>query len=537
MKRHLFTWLMLLVTLYGKAQGKECFGLFTDRDLYTSGETMLLKAFAPSAVQGGILTVDLFNAKGEMIASVPLQISDNQADGFLSLNDTLSSGSYLLRVLTQTSVTQTVKELYILNRFTGVTESGISFRPAAAISTPDSIQPLFTVSGAEKNYKRREKAHLTIHFPADWMALTEGPLCLYVAQAIPEYNAQTFVLNHKPKFSSNAGNEGIIISGIATDPATSTPFKNGVITLSVPDSLPRFNYYTTGENGRFYFQLKDYHGRISLVLNGNDPTNYRPMKISLDKQENLLSSLPPFKTGIFPPELRKVAAKNVEALNFSKIFKQQQISVLPAKISKTDAYPFYGVPERVIYPKLFVDLSNFEEISRELLQGIKFRDNNHHPTFQILNAQRNSFFTEQPLVLLNGVPVRNLNDIKDLGSREIDRIEISQYERYFGNLRFSGVVAIYAPKFDFEGLKESDDLIKLSLDAVQPRAVFNPAPNDQAKEPDLRQVLLWQPILKPETTIGVDFQTSDIIGKFRVVISGKRRDGRLFFEEQSFEVN
>jgi len=536
-KRHLFTWLMLLVTLYGKAQGKECFGLFTDRDLYTSGETMLLKAFAPSAVQGGILTVDLFNAKGEMIASVPLQISDNQADGFLSLNDTLSSGSYLLRVLTQTSVTQTVKELYILNRFTGVTESGISFRPAAAISTPDSIQPLFTVSGAEKNYKRREKAHLTIHFPADWMALTEGPLCLYVAQAIPEYNAQTFVLNHKPKFSSNAGNEGIIISGIATDPATSTPFKNGVITLSVPDSLPRFNYYTTGENGRFYFQLKDYHGRISLVLNGNDPTNYRPMKISLDKQENLLSSLPPFKTGIFPPELRKVAAKNVEALNFSKIFKQQQISVLPAKISKTDAYPFYGVPERVIYPKLFVDLSNFEEISRELLQGIKFRDNNHHPTFQILNAQRNSFFTEQPLVLLNGVPVRNLNDIKDLGSREIDRIEISQYERYFGNLRFSGVVAIYAPKFDFEGLKESDDLIKLSLDAVQPRAVFNPAPNDQAKEPDLRQVLLWQPILKPETTIGVDFQTSDIIGKFRVVISGKRRDGRLFFEEQSFEVN
>ena len=537
MKRHLFTWLMLLVTLSGKAQGKECFGLFTDRDLYTSGETMLLKAFAPSAVQGGILTVDLFNAKGEMIASVPLQISDNQADGFISLNDTLSSGSYLLRVLTQTSVTQTVKELYILNRFTGVTESGISFRPAAAISTPDSIQPLFTVSGAEKNYKRREKAHLTIHFPADWMALTEGPLCLYVAQAIPEYNAQTFVLNHKPKFSSNAGNEGIIISGIATDPATSTPFKNGVITLSVPDSLPRFNYYTTGENGRFYFQLKDYHGRISLVLNGNDPTNYRPMKISLDKQENLLSSLPPFKTGIFPPELRKVAAKNVEALNFSKIFKQQQISVLPAKISKTDAYPFYGVPERVIYPKLFVDLSNFEEISRELLQGIKFRDNNHHPTFQILNAQRNSFFTEQPLVLLNGVPVRNLNDIKDLGSREIDRIEISQYERYFGNLRFSGVVAIYAPKFDFEGLKESDDLIKLSLDAVQPLAVFNPAPNDQAKEPDLRQVLLWQPFLKPETTLGVDFQTSDIIGKFRVVISGKRRDGKLFFKEQSFEVN
>ncbi len=527
---------MLLVALSGKAQGKECFGLFTDRDLYTSGETILLKAFTPSSVQGGILTIDLFNAKGEMITTVPLQITDHQADGFINLNDTLSSGSYLLRVFSQTSVTQTVRELYILNRFTGVSENGPSFRPDGAVEGPDFVSTEISMAGIEKNYQRRGKGHLSIHLPASLVAQAEGPLCLYVAQTVPEYHAQTLVLNHKPKFTVNAGNEGIILSGTVTDPVTAKPFKNGVITLAVPDSIPRFNYYTTGANGRFYFQLKDYHGRISLVLQGYDALSNRPLKITLDRKENLLPALPPFRNGIFPPELRKMAAKNVEAFNFGRIFKQQQITVQMAPISRTDAYPFYGVPERVIYPKLFVDLNNFEEISRELLQGIKFRDNNHLPTFQILNAQRNSYFTEQPLVLLNGVPVRNMNDIKDLGSREIDRIETSQYERYFGNLRFSGVVAIYAPKFDYEGLKESDDLMKLTLDAVQPRAIFNPAPEDQAVEPDLRMLLLWKPSVNPEPTIGVDFQTSDMRGKFKVFIGGKRKDGKLFFNEQFFEV-
>ena len=528
---------MLLVALSGKAQRKECFGLFTDRDLYTSGETILIKAFAPSSVQGGILIIDLFNAKGEMITTVPLQITDHQADGFINLHDTLSSGSYLVRVLSQTSITQTVKEVYILNRFAGVSENGPSFRPEGIVGVTDSVLAQISVAGIEKNYQRRGKGHLSIHLPVGLVAPVEGNLCLYVAQALPEYNAQTLVLTHKPKFSVKAGNDGIILSGTVTEPATSKPFKNGVVTLAVPDSISRLNYYITGDNGRFYFQLKDYYGRISLVLQGYDAVSNRPLKITLDRKENLLPALPPFKNGLFPPELKKMAAKNVEAFNFSRIFKQQQIIVQPAPISRTDAYPFYGLPERVIYPKLFVDLNNFEEISRELLQGIKFRDNNHHPTFQILNAQRNSYFTEQPLVLLNGVPVRNLNDIKDLGSKEIDRIETSQYERYFGNLRFSGVVAIYAPKFDFEGLKESDDLMKLTLDAVQPRAIFNPVPSDQAMEPDLRMLLLWNPSVKPEPTIDVDFQTSDMRGKFKVFIGGKRKDGKFFFNEQFFEVN
>lgn len=537
MKRELFTLLVILVALLGKAQEKECFGLYTDRDLYTSGENILVRVIAPSDESDGILKVDLFNSKGDMIVSVPLKMTFHQADGFISLHDTLSTGSYLVRTSTQTSTTQTIKELFVINRFTGIAGSGTTYRPSGSLTIQDTANMEISLSGVEKRYKTRGKGHLTVQLTSGLQRVAKGSLFLYVAQVLPDFNSRTFVTEAHPKFTANAGNEGLIISGTVTDKTTAQPFRKGVVSLSVPDSVPRFNYYTTGENGRFYFELKDCYGKVPIVLQCSDPEGKQQLKINLDKTENLLPSLPPFKSGVFPPELRSLAAKNVEALNFSKIFRQQWLDVQSAPMSKAESYPFYGVPVRVIYPRLFVDLTNFEEISRELLQGIKFRDNNHVPTFQILDAQRNNYFSEQPLVLVNGVPVRNFNDIKDLGSKEIERIETSQFERYFGNMRFSGVIAIYAPKFDFEVLKESEDLRKFTIDAVQQRVLISPAPDEQSKMADLRPVLLWLPSIQSETNIEADFQTSDIRGKFRVFLGGRGMDGKLFFKEQFFEVN
>jgi len=66
--------------------------------------------------------------------------------------------------------------------------------------------------------------------------------------------------------------------------------------------------------------------------------------------------------------------------------------------------------------------------------------------------------------------------IKDMISKEIDRIEICHNRRFYGNLIFNGVVAIYTIKHDYSRLIESDDLIKLNLDAIQPAITLNIPP-------------------------------------------------------------
>ena len=123
-----------------------------------------------------------------------------------------------------------------------------------------------------------------------------------------------------------------------------------------------------------------------------------------------------------------------------------------------------------------------------------------------------------------------------MGSKEISRVEISRKERFYGDLAFPGVVAIFSTKPDYKRLAESDDLIKLNLDAFQPDISLLTSGNLPQNDPDLRKVLLWIPRLKPEERVKLDFQTSDLRGTYRIVVRGTTTDGTVIANEQSFEV-
>ena len=536
-ERKLIAILLLLVAFSGKCQERVGFGLFTDQDVYASGETILVKIFAPSDEQPGTVMVDLFNCKGKQVADALLEMRTRQADGFINLSDTLSSGSYLVRTTTRTSLTQTVKEIFIVNRFTGFPLSNSLLRQSGV--NPLLVRPnqQLQIEGVENSYRRRDKGRATLHMLPELLSQTDGNLLVSISRQIPEYISSTFILDSKPRFFKTVGNEGMIISGNVTDQETVKPFQNALVFLSVPDSSPRFQYYTTGENGHFFFQLKKYYGEIPVLLQCFDTENKRQLKISVDIAEDFQTSLHRFESVPISAEFREIVAKSVEALNFSKIFNQHNITIEPVPEPSAVKCPFYGVPTRVVYPRQFIDLPNFDEISRELLQGIRFRENNHILSLQLFNFQRNKFFDDPPLVLLNGIPVRDLQLIKNLGTKEIDRIDVCLTERFYGNLQFSGVLAIYTSKSDCSWLNESDSFVKLRLNAIQPPSILNIPSDINFKEPDLRRVLLWLPSLEPAQNIKIDFQVPDIRGKYRLIIRGIGRDGKVFFNEQSFEVN
>jgi hypothetical protein len=310
-----------------------------------------------------------------------------------------------------------------------------------------------------------------------------------------------------------------------------------VVYLSIPDSIPGFQYYITGEDGRFYFQLEKYYGKIPVVLQCYAREKSHLLKISINNSDSLNIEMVKFETHTFPSGFRKNVEKNTEALTFRKIFNQQEITIQPAPAVKKDLYPFYGVPSDIVDPQLFIDLPNFNEISKELLPGVKYRNYNRIPTLQVFNTARLFFFEDMPLLLLDGIPIRDINVIKDMGSKDIDKVEICQSERFYGDLIFPGVVAIYTSKADYTRVPESNDLIKLNLEVIQPPATLNMPSTQLLEDPDLRQVLLWKPSLKPEPTITLNFQTSDIQGSYKLVIRGQTKDGSIFYKEQFFEVN
>jgi len=521
----------------GQAQEKEHITLFTDRDIYTSGETILFNVFVPSGEGSAMIKINLINTRGKIICSVNKKISNDQANGFIYLPDSMKTDTYLLCSSTRENPALTVKELFICNRFAGLIETTSVLRAKDINPLVERPVSEIKIEGISKSYKAREKVKATLRMPANFLTNIKDPLFVAVVESTPGYNSQTFRMTSGQKNQDIFEKEGIVVEGHVKDLSTGAPFNKGCIFLSVPDSIPWLDFLITGEDGYFHFQLKDYYGEVPVVVQGFDPEKKKLLRISLNKTDSIKEGVPAYESRLIPMDIQKSIGNSIEATTMRKIFNCQEIFISNPRLKKRHEYPFYGVPTETIRPALFIDLPDFTEISRELLPGVKFRAFNRVPTLNILNPATLNYFNDPPLVLLNGIPVQDLNVIKNMGSKDIDRIEICRRERFYGDLAFPGVVAIYSSKQVIKVLPETDELIKLNLDAIQPEGSLTIPKEHVQNEPDLRKVLLWQSGIKSEGTINLDFETSDIKGNFKIIVRGITRDGEVIYNEQFFEVN
>ncbi len=528
--------MLLFVATSGKAQEKENFYLFSDRALYSSGETILIKVIAPKEEQSGVVHVNLIDLKGKIITEISKKLTSLEANGSIYISDSLKTGTYLICASTLTSKSMTTKELFICNRFSGSTESNSFQHPADSKQLiPTNVNIEF--DSLKSTYKTRNKVHVTLHIPTDLSSQIEGNLLISAAQDNPGFSAHTStVAGHAPA-SSLVEKEGVLLSGIVRDAATLLPFKNGYVFLSLPDSIPRLHYCISGEDGRFNFLLDNYSGKLPVVVQAVDVKKKSLLKIEADRHDSLTNFHLPVDNVALPDSFQKSMNDGNDAATLGKIFNYNELKEVVTTVDKQIDYPFYGVPTEVVFPKLFIDLPDFTEISRELLPGVKFRAYNRIPTMQILNPSTQNYFSDQPLILLDNIPIQDLNVIKNLGSKEIEKVEICRKERFYGDLSFPGVVAITTTRKDLSLVPTSGDLIKQIVNALQPDAEFNIPNNLTSNEPDLRKVLYWNPKIKPEKSIQIDFETSDLRGNYKLVVSGKTRDGAIIYKEQLFEVN
>ncbi|MEI6276251.1 MAG: hypothetical protein WCP08_09685 [Prolixibacteraceae bacterium] len=532
--RRILILIILLAAISSKARESDHFRLFTDRDIYVSGETVLFKLYAPQEDFSSIVKVALINTSGKIITEVSKKLIDQQTDGFILLPDSLKTGTYLLCTSSGTTQTLTIRELLICNRFTGFSETTSALR---AKGTEDVMLDAtgIQMEGIGLKYKTRETAHVQLHVSPEMLSQLKDNLFVAVTAQPTGYQSQEIIQQTTLKGTASKSVNSIAVEGIAKDMETGVPFKNGCIYLSIPDSVPGLNYFITGEDGRFSFQLDDYYGKIPLVIQAVDVLKKRLVRISIDRHDSLTEGLPEFENRTLPADLLKTIANQIEAATLSKIFNYQELKINAPTPKKKD-YPFYGIPTEVVRPAQFVDLPDFTEISRELLPGVKFRAYNRIPTIQILNPSTLNYYIEQPLVLLDGIPVQDLNVIKSMGTKDISRIEIGRKERFFGDLSFAGVIAIYSTQLGYEHLAESNELVKYNLDAIQPDAILNIPANRPANEPDLRKVLVWKPSIKSAETIQIDFESSDIQGNYQLILRGKTKNGNVISKVQNFEV-
>jgi len=518
--------------------------LFTDRDYCVSGDTVWFKVGFPETCNtiGNVVHVQLQTLNKSNISVVAKKTENNWAEGYLRIPDSLSTGLYFLSsFLNVQRENKTVhiksKSLIVYNRF----EANISQINTVNLK-PDQkthdLSSLIQINSDKTKYRPRETVSLTIGLDksvsfknAVIKASLIDPLAAEVGgdYQFQYHSAESSI----PPFIET---DGILVNGKVFD-ANGINQEGALVILSITDEPPYLDYYLTGEEGDFHFYLKNAVGRAKIVLQVVSSKN-EEFFIHLSENYLIRSGELSGSSKLLTAEQVEFSEKIIQANYMNKIFN-------PILNSRADTFafpprfsvPFYGEPTRRVVPDEFINLPDFREISRELLPGVQYRIRNDQVIFRMINTKQNTFFNDEPLKLLNGIPIFKNSLLSNLKSLDISYIDIVQSERIFGDLRMNGILSVSLYDKSNLWINQISGITEFTINCLQPDKSpgYVQHRDESINLPDFRQNYLWERTDNEELQ-NYSFYLSDLKGKIEISVEGFDDENNIFKASKIIEV-
>jgi len=136
--------------------------------------------------------------------------------------------------------------------------------------------------------------------------------------------------------------------------------------------------------------------------------------------------------------------------------------------------------------------------------------------------------SENPLVLLDGMPVFNLNKIMAFDPLKVRRLDVLTTRYFLGPLLYDGIVSYATYTGDLAGFPLDAHALLQEYEGLQGEREFYAPRYDtpaqkQSRLPDFRNLLYWNP--QADTKAPLSFYTSDQAGTYRVVVQGLSESG------------
>lgn len=536
-----------LVCFQGNAQqeyDKENPVLFTDRDYCISGDTVWFKVLLPHNVEyeGNIVRVQINSKGNNLITSVIKKTNLGCAQGFIVVPDSLSSGVYFLSAFRNSQrdavdIELENKLLLVYNRF----EENILSVNVPVVnekSIPENFNSKIILNTNKTIYKPREKVDVEIDINSD-EEISSAIIRATVIDPLAKEIGGRFKI---PMLGSNVSipvvveKDGFILSGSVVD-ANKNPQNEILIFLSIPGDPPYFDYCVSGKNGDFHFFLKDAMGSTNIVLqsvSSNQSEYFIKTEVNYLKPNEKLQS----ETKILTTWQAEFISTLIKGSFLNRLFNpaysiQNKYFEMPARMEM----PFYGTPTERVFPNEFVDLPDFQEISRELLSGVQYRVRNQEPIIRMLNAKLGMFFEQEPFRLLNGIPVFKNRVLSTLKSTDIKYIDIIQSERLFGDILLKGILAVALNDNSNGWMLQQPNINQFEVNCLQPDKTpgYLTKKEISSNQPDIRPVYLWE-LLSPDTKSSFRFFLSDIKGKVEISLEGLTKNNTSFKASKIIEV-
>ncbi len=169
----------------------------------------------------------------------------------------------------------------------------------------------------------------------------------------------------------------------------------------------------------------------------------------------------------------------------------QQYYLAPEKVTR-DSIPFQFVTD---YSYLLDDYNRFEEVAtviREYVPTVLVRSQNKNTIFKNYNIPFDEVFQENPLLLVDGMPVFESDDFASFHPKNIRKMDIINRNFYLNDHRFNGLISLSSFENDFGQFPLPEKALFIEYEGLQyPKRFKNEIRNPEKEShfPDFLNIL------------------------------------------------
>jgi len=544
---------------------KESLVLRTDRDLYVVGEEVWMKVYK---LDGNgkkadnfskVVYIELLNQAGYPVSQHKLHLPDRSGSMGLTLSDTLSSGNYLLRAYTSWMKNYPAEDfafrtISVINPFRSMENIGAGL--SEPVSRDGDTDP--GVAGQKQffvdilfdsvSYSSRERVKASVLAKDASGNPVEADLSVSIARSgffndhqEGRLNQVQTGINKAPGVSGGPGMpgaparylpelEGVVLSGSIYNSSTDKPIGNEDIILSIVGKAARCQIYKSNSKGKFYFNLDDSGVQEMVIQPVDSAVNDYYLELDADFHNAYDHPLP----GPLNMDTSRLQALNQGIINMQiqNIYKPYRQGLASGSTNVT-AYDFYGEAEYHIQISDYISLNNLREVIKEIVPAVSVRIKDGKSILWMDNGIADQHFNKGPLILVDGVPYDDVDQILNINIREMESIEVINLKYILDGRLFEGIIHFITIEGKMAGLEFDHLVFRQAYAALSERARFQSPEysSDSLKNSplaDFRNTLYWNPALhtRDDGSCSFEFYTSDEKGEYTVILEGRSEDGQ-----------
>jgi hypothetical protein len=231
--------------------------------------------------------------------------------------------------------------------------------------------------------------------------------------------------NKKKYFEDLPEMEGTVVIGKVFDKMTRLSANNITAYLSVPGHNFRFTSAVSNGKGELIFNVRKFYGSNEFIAQTNniEDSNYRVDIMSPFSDKFSIHAFPPLTLNEKWKDQMRARSIYAQADNVYLKERKQKFNFS----ADTDTSHFYGKPDKTYNLDDYTRFTTMEEVMREFVTEVRVRKPSANYDFKVRRPNSLSYFDSDPLVLLDGVPVFNVNKIMEMDPLKIRKMDIVRH--------------------------------------------------------------------------------------------------------------